>query len=162
MKNLFMLNAHAGRSILDDPLQKYKFRVTLPGMPAGAGFSKMSGMTDEVDVIEYCEGHWTHVHRLPGRDKIEPIELERGMYANKDAEMMLNNTRTNPDMRVTVLFEIANKYGEVRRKYQLAEAWVSKVKLADMDATSGDVAIETMTLQYEYVIGQGSTEFSFH
>ena len=160
--NLFLLKAHAGRSVLDDPLQKYKFRVTLPGMPAGAGFSKMSGMVDEVEVIEYCEGIWTHVHRIPGRDKIEPIVLERGAYANKDAEMMLNTVRTNPNMRSTVLFEIANKYGDIKRSYSLAEAWVSKVELPDMDAVSGEIAIEKMTLQYEYVVGAGSTNFGIN
>lgn len=160
--NLFFLKAHAGRSVLDDPLQKYKFRITLPGMPAGAGFSKMSGMTDEVEVIEYCEGIWTHVHRIPGRDKIEPVVLERGAYANKDAEMMLNTVRTNPNMRSTVLFEIANKYGDVKRSYSLAEAWVSKVELPDMDAVSGEIAIEKMTLQYEYVVGAGSTDFAIN
>ena len=141
LENLFTLDTYAGRSVLDDPLQKYKFRITVPGMPAAAGFSKCSGMTDEVDVIEYCEGMWSHVHRIPGRDKVEPLELERGAYASKDAEYLLYNVRTNPNMRVTMLIEIANKYGSIQRSYSLAEAWVSKVELPDLDALSGDVAI---------------------
>ena len=159
MKNVFSLDVFAGRSVLDDPLQKYKFRLTVPGMPNGAGFSKCSGMTDEVDVIEYCEGMWTHVHRIPGRDKVEPITLERGAYASKDAEYLLYNVRTNPNMRGTMLIEIANKYGTIQRSYSLAEAWVSKVELPDLDALSGDIAIEKMTVQYEYVIGGGGNTF---
>lgn len=160
MKGLFSIDAYASRSVLDDPLQKYRFRITVPGMPAGAGFSKCGGMTDEVDVIEYCEGMWTHVHRIPGRDKVEPIELERGAYASKDAELLLNNTRTNPNMRGTMLIEIANKYAQIKRSYSLAEAWISKVVLPDLDALSGEIAIEKMTVQYEYVIGSGSIDFA--
>ena len=56
-------------------------------------------------------------------------------------------------MRQTMLVEICNRYGVTKRKYQLAEAWVSKVELSDLDATSGDVAIEKMTVAFEYFLG---------
>lgn len=141
------------RSIYDDPLQKFKFQVTMAGMPAGAGFSKVGGTSDEVDVIEYCEGMWDNIHKLPGRNKIGTLDFERGMYASRDAELMLLSTRTNPSMRQTMLVEIKNRYGETKRKYQLAEAWVAKVELSDLDATSGDVAIEKMTVAFEYFLG---------
>ena len=50
--NIFSINALASRSVLDDPLQKFKYKVSISGMPAGAGFSKIGGTSDEVDVIE--------------------------------------------------------------------------------------------------------------
>lgn len=153
MQNPFVLKAEASRSIYDDPLQKFKFQVTMAGMPAGAGFSKVGGTSDEVDVIEYCEGMWDNIHKLPGRNKIGTLDFERGMYASRDAEIMLLATRTNPSMRQTMLVEIKNRYGETKRKYQLAEAWVSKVQLSDLDAKSGDVAIEKMTVAFEYFLG---------
>lgn len=159
LKETFLLDAHAGRSMHDDPLQKYRFRLTVSGMPAGAGFSKVSSFTDEVDVIQYCEGMWTHIHKVPGRDKITEITLERGAYANKDAEKLMLATRTNPDVRSTMILEIMSKYMKVMRTYQFAEAWISKVELPDLDALSGDIAIEKMTVQFEYLIGTGSTAF---
>jgi len=149
----FSIKAYAGRSVLEDPLQKFKFKVSISGFPPGAGFSKVGGTSDEVDVIEYCEGMWDNIHKLPGRNKIGTLDFERGEYANRDMEQALLNTRTNPDMRQTMLVEICNRYGDVKRKYQLAEAWVSKVELSDLDATSGDVAIEKMTVAFEYFLG---------
>lgn len=106
MQNPFVMKAEASRSINDDPLQKFKFQVTMAGMPAGAGFSKVGGTSDEVDVIEYCEGMWDNIHKLPGRNKIGTIDFERGMYASRDAELMLLATRTDPSMRQTMLVEI--------------------------------------------------------
>ena len=151
--NIFSINALASRSVLDDPLQKFKYKVSISGMPVGAGFSKVGGTSDEVDVIEYCEGMWDNIHKLPGRNKIGTIDFERGMYASRDMEKLLLATRTNPNMRQTMLVEICNRYGVTKRKYQLAEAWVSKVELSDLDATSGDVAIEKMTVAFEYFLG---------
>ena len=75
------------------------------------------------------------------------------MYASRDAELMLLATRTDPSMRQTMLVEIRDRYGNTKRKYQLAEAWVSKVEISDLDATSGDVAIEKMTVAFEYFLG---------
>ena len=55
--NIFKLKAHAmARTVANDPLQKYMFRVTIPGLPSGLGFSKVSGLVSEMGVTEYPQG----------------------------------------------------------------------------------------------------------
>lgn len=148
----FVLKAHAARSTVLDPIQKFKFRLTVPGLPVGIGFQKVSGLTEEVGVTEYEEGGFAYSHKLPGRPKVGEVTAERGSYSDKSFQNLLKATLTNPSMRTTVIFEQLDRYGNTARMYKLAEAWVSKWEGSDADASSDDVAIEKLTIQFEYFL----------
>lgn len=147
-----MIKAFAARTIANDPLQKFMFRVTIEGLPTGLGFQKVGGLSREVGVVEYLEGLYQHTHKLPGREKVGEVTLERGSYANKDLEALYKKVLTNPEIRSTVTIEILDRFGATKRTYKLAEAWVSKWEGSDLDATSDDVAIEKLTVQFEYFL----------
>ena len=149
---LIAIKAFAARTTSVDPLQKFKFRLTVPGLPSGIGFQKVSGLTHEVGVTEYDEGGFDYTHKLPGRQKVGEVTAERGSYADNSFQDLLKQTLTNPSMRNTVIFEQLNRYGETVRTYKLAEAWVSKWEGSDADASSDDVAIEKLTIQFEYFL----------
>lgn len=149
---LVSINAFAARTTSVDPLQKFKFRLTIPGLPSGIGFQKVSGLSQEIGVTEYDEGGYAYTHKLPGRPKVGEVTAERGSYADKSFQNLLQQTLTNPDMRNTIIFEQLNRYGEAVRTYKLAEAWVSKWEGSDFDASSDDVAIEKITIQFEYFL----------
>lgn len=151
MKNNFFMTAHAARTASLDPLQKYYFRVTIPGLPAEIGFTKVSGLDYEVGVTEYSEGGYPYAHKIPGKPKVGEITCERGMYTG-DTVMydLVKATLTNPDFRQTVTIEHIDRFGRVAQTYKLAECWASKWEADDFDAESDDVSIETITLQYEY------------
>jgi phage tail-like protein len=146
------LKVHASRTIANDPLQKYKFRVTIPGLPAGLGFQKVNGLSREVAVIEYIEGLYPYTHKLPGRETVQPITLDRGMYASKELEDIYKRILTDPSVRNTMVIEILDRFGESKRQFKLAEAWVSKWVGSDLDAASDDVAIEQITVVFEYFL----------
>ena len=137
------------RTFANDPLQKFMFRVTIPGLPTGIGFQKVGGLTREVGVVEYLEGLYQYTHKLPGREKVGEVTLERGAYASKDLENLYKSILGTNGNRVTVVIEILNRFGETKRSYTLEDAWVSKWEGSDLDASSDDVAIEKMTLQFE-------------
>ena len=143
------IKAHAARTFANDPLQKFMFRVTIPGLPTGIGFQKVGGLTREVGVVEYLEGLYEYTHKLPGREKVGEVTLERGAYASKELEDLYKSILAPNGNRVTVTIEILNRFGETKRSYTLEDAWVSKWEGSDLDATSDDVAIEKMTLQFE-------------
>lgn len=147
-----MIKAFAARTIANDPLQKFMFRVTIPGLPAGLGFQKVGGLTREVGVVEYLEGLYQYTHKLPGREKVGEVTLERGSYATKELETLYKKVLTDSNIRNTVIIEILDRFGNTKRTYKLAEAWVSKWEGSDLDATSDDVAIEKLTLQFEYFL----------
>jgi phage tail-like protein len=149
-KLLGIINAMAmPRTLAEDPLQKFMFRVTIPGLDSKIGFQKVGGLSREVEVVEYLEGTFPLAHKLSGREKVGEIVLERGMFEDAGLEGYYKKILTDPTIRSTVTIEFLDRQGAVRRKYTLKEAWASKWEGSDADATSSDVAIEKVTLQYE-------------
>lgn len=140
------------RTYANDPLQMFKFRVSMPGLPAGMGFQKVSGLTREIGVVEYDEGGYSHTHKLTGKEQGGEVTLEKGMFANTDLEEIYKRSLNSPDYRTTVIIEQLDKFGKVARSWTLAEAWVSKWEGSELDATSEDVAIESITIQFEYYL----------
>lgn len=140
------------RTYANDPLQMFKFRVSMPGLPAGMGFQKVSGLTREIGVVEYDEGGYSHTHKLTGKEQGGEVTLEKGMFANADLEEIYKRSLNSPDYRTTVIIEQLDKFGKVARSWTLAEAWVSKWEGSELDATSEDVAIESITIQFEYYL----------
>jgi phage tail-like protein len=140
------------RTYANDPLQMYQFRVSMPGLPAGMGFQKVSGLAREIGVVEYDEGGYSHTHKLTGKEQGGEVTLEKGMFANADLEAIYKRSLNNPDYRTTVIIEHLDKFGKVARSWTLAEAWVSKWEGSELDATSEDVAIEKITIQFEHYL----------
>jgi phage tail-like protein len=149
--NPFVLMAHAARTSSEDPLQKFKFRVTIPGIPSKIGFQKVTGLSKEINVVEYDESAFEYTHKLPGKTSFGEVTMERGMFADSS---MLDQMKviTNPDFRTTMIIQLCDRFGNAKRTWKLAEAWISKWEGSDLDSTSDDVAIETITVQYEYLL----------
>jgi phage tail-like protein len=133
-------------------LQKFKFRVSIPGLPTGIGFQKVGGLTKEVGVVEYIEGMYAYTHKLAGKEKVSEVTLERGMYASKELEDLYKKTLEDASYRNVVIIEILDRFGNAQRTFKLAEAWVSKCEGSDLDSGSEDVAIEKLTVQFEYFL----------
>lgn len=140
------------RTVANDPLQKFMFKVTVPGLTDGINFQKVSGLSREVAVVEYLEGMYQHAHKLAGREKFADITLERGSYTSQALMEEFKQVLTNPARRQTIIIQIMDRFGEVQREYKLAEAWITKWEESDLDASSDDVAIEKITVTYEYMI----------
>ena len=146
------LNAMASRTMEADPLQSFMFKVSIPGLPTGVGFQKIGGLSREVEVVEYLENMYQHTHKLPGRESVGEVTFERGMYADDYLQTLYEKVFTNKNVRNTVVIRITDRFGKIRREFKCAEAWFSKYECADLDATSSDVIIETMTMVFEYFL----------
>lgn len=56
VKDMFLMKARAmARTIDQDPLQSFMFKVQISGLPTGVGFQKVGGINREVAVVEYLE-----------------------------------------------------------------------------------------------------------
>ena len=146
------LNAMASRTMEADPLQSFMFKVSIPGLPTGVGFQKIGGLSREVEVVEYLENMYQHTHKLPGRESVSEVTFERGMYADDYLQTLYEKVFTDKNVRNTVVIQITDRFGKIRREFKCAEAWFSKYECADLDATSSDVIIETMTMVFEYFL----------
>lgn len=153
LKDVITTKAHAmARTFEKDPLQSFMFRVQIAGLPTGVGFQKVAGLSREVAVVEYLENMYSHTHKLPGRESVGEITLERGMYADDQLQKMYEAIFNKSSTRSTVVIQVCDRFGNVRREFQLAECWFSKYECGDLDATSDDVIIETLTMQFEYFL----------
>lgn len=140
------------RSRINDPLLKHKYLVSIPGLPTGVGFAKVSGLTDEVGVVEYNEGGYSSTHKLAGRQKVSAVTLERGMFNTTEMYDLYKKSLSDENYRTTVTITLQDNGGKAQRTWKLAEAWVSKWEGTDFDASSEDVAIEKITIEFEYYL----------
>lgn len=150
--NKFMLPVEAARTASEDPLQQFKFRVSIPGIPSTIGFQSVSGLSEETEVVEYMESGFRHTHKLPGKHSVGEVKLERGMFADASMQEVYHDALTNPDFRNTMIIQLLDRFGEAKRTWKLAEAWVSGWEGSDLDTDSSDVAVETLTVQFEYFL----------
>ena len=153
LKEAITTKAYAmARTMESDPLQSFMFKVQINGLPTGVGFQKVSGISREVAVVEYLENMYDHTHKLPGRESVGEITFERGMYADDHLQKLYAKIFNNKSARSTVTLQICDRFGNKRREFQMAECWFSKYEVGDLDATSDDVIIETLTMQFEYFL----------
>ena len=152
LKDVITTKAYASRTIEQDPLQSFMFKVQIGGLPTGVGFQKVGGLSREVAVVEYLENMYEHAHKLPGRESVGEVTFERGMYADDYLQTLYEKVFTDKNVRNTVVIQITDRFGKIRREFKCAEAWFSKYECADLDATSSDVIIETMTMVFEYFL----------
>lgn len=149
-----MLKVYAmARTTISDPLLKYKYTVTIEGLPTVLGFSKVSGLKRDITTIEYAEGGSKHTRKLQGKEKVEPITLERGIYAgSNELYGQYQKTFNNPDNRTTVTISLLDKVGAVARTWILGEAWFKMWESPELDAVSEEVAVEKVTVEFEYFV----------
>lgn len=144
------VNAMA-RTFASDPLQKFNFSITIDGLPAAVGFQKIGGLSREIGVATYSEAGYNAEHKLKGRQVGGQLTCERGAYASKELEKLFKDALTdkNHPKRKDISIRLLDRDGAVRRAWRAAGCWVSKWEIDDLDATSDDVIIEKLTIEYE-------------
>ena len=145
-----------------DPFRKFKFRVKLNNQLV-AGLTKCSALTVSVESKDFRTGEMDSFrHKLPGLVTFEPITLEQGVTNDKTFELWAtamsnylakkgaDSEKTPNDFRKDVDIEIYNLNNEKVKAYRLYNCWVSKyTAVPDLDASSGDVMIQTLVLENE-------------
>ena len=133
----------------NDPLRNIRFRVEIDGEEA-MGFSEVSGLSTETDVIEYREGTELPVLRkLPGLTKYTNITLKRGITGSIDLWQWRKQIMDGDIQRKTVRIIVLDEAGNDRAVFVIREAWPAKYEASDLDASGNEVAIETLELAHE-------------
>src|SRR5210317_2245751 len=85
------------RPVISDPLRNFKFRVTIEPPSGGTlstlmdgvanlGFSVVSGLTVQNEMIAYREGGMnTHPHKMVGQSDYGPVTLTKGVFNGQDS-----------------------------------------------------------------------------
>jgi len=132
------------------PLPKFHFQVQWGG--TNIGFTEVSGLDVETEVIEYRQGASPEYHKIkmPGMTKFTNITLKRGTFAN-DNEFYnwWNSVKLNTIERRDLTISLLNESHEPVVVWKVKNAWPSKVTSTDLKADDSQVAIETLELVHE-------------
>jgi phage tail-like protein len=137
------------------PLPKFHFRVEWGG--AKIGFSEVSGLSVEIDVVEYREGSSPEFHKIkmPGMQKFGNITMKRGIFqGDNDFFKWWNTVALNTIERRDVTISLLNENHEPVAVWKIKNAWPSKVQSTDLKSDDNGVAIETIELAHEGLVMQ--------
>jgi phage tail-like protein len=135
----------------NDPYGQFNFQVELEGIPIQAGFSEVSGLSTDTNIIEYREGGEKAgtARKLPGLMKYANIVLKRGWTKDKALwewrKTVIDGLTKRHNGAITLLDE--NRQPAMRWKFH--EGWVSKWEGPALNAKTSEVAIETMEIAHE-------------
>ena len=134
----------------NDPYKNFKFRVEIDGVTS-AGFSEVTGLSTEVDCIEYREGGDFLSRKLPGRAKYGNITLRRGVTKSSELQdwhkNILNGVADRRDGFVILLDDDLTP--AVRWKF--FNAFPRKWEGPSFNAKGNEVAIESLELCCERI-----------
>ncbi len=134
----------------DYPLPKFHFQVDWGG--TRIGFTEVSGLEVETEVIEYREGNSPEYHKLkmPGMQKYGNITMKRGIFAgDNDFYAWWNTVALNTIERRDLTISLLNESHEPVVVWKVKNSWVTKVTSTDLKADGNETAIETVEIAHE-------------
>jgi phage tail-like protein len=143
----------------DDPKKNYpipKFHFVLDWGGTRIGFTEVTGLDFETQVIEYRAGDAPLYHKTkqPGLTKYTDITLKRGTFVG-DFEFFQQWQNTfmfqegKATYRRTVTIKLLDEEHKAAITWTVHNAWPSKIQSTDLKADGNEVAIETMVLSHE-------------
>ncbi len=131
-----------------DPLRNYNFILEIDGLES-AGFSEVTGLSFETDVVTYRAGNALNEIKLPGLTKVGDITLKRGLTRNLDLWDWYRTVLNGAVERRSAVIQILNDARETTLRFRLRDAWPRKYAGPVLNASGNDVAIEELVLVTE-------------
>jgi phage tail-like protein len=134
----------------NDPYGQFNFLVELEGVVAG-GFSEVSGLTTDTNIIEYREGNESvgTVRKLPGLMKYNNIVLKRGWTANTKLWEWRKKVIDGKTQRTHGAIILLDEARQEALRWNFTQGWPSKWEGPALNAKTSEVAIETLEIAHE-------------
>jgi len=139
------------------PLPKFHFEVNWGG--TRMGFTEVTGLEFETQVIEYREGNSPvySSHAQPGLKKLSHVTLKRGTVLEdfeffklwRETSKFQESNKIKKVFRRDVTIKLLNEEHQPIISWTLLNAWPTKIQSTDLKADGNEVAIETMELVHE-------------
>jgi phage tail-like protein len=167
------------RGIDKDPIRNFKFAVSFAGVTgeARAGFSRVSGLKDQTEVVEYREGtDRGSPRKLMGQTTYDNIVCERGLTTNtelRDWRLLITNYNKGKDLaaegdvsgagggglgallRREVDIELGDYHAEGAGTTGAAWTWTANaawpigLEIGEFTGDGNDVVVETVEFAHE-------------
>jgi phage tail-like protein len=132
------------------PLPKFHFLVQWGGVRIG--FTEVTGLDMQTEVIEYREGSSPEYHKvkMPGMQKFSNITLKRGtIQGDSDFYIWMNTTSLTVADRRDVIISLLNETHTPVMTWKAKNTFPVKVQASDLKSDGNEVAIETLELAHE-------------
>jgi phage tail-like protein len=134
-----------------DPYRDYNFLVEIDGITQ-AGFQEAGGLDVSTDPIEYREGNDPlHVRKLPGMNKYTAITLKRGITDSDELWKWYRTVVEGKPERRNGSIILLDDTGQEKIRWNFINAWPSKWTGPTFNATSNQVAVESLEITHEEV-----------
>ena len=131
------------------PHGRFRYKVEIDGRKAG-GFSEVTGFDAPVDVMEYREGDMVQTPmKLPGLKKYGNITLKQGLADSMVFYECIAEGVSGAVQRKTITITLLDEEENPAASWQVINAWPTKYTASDFNATSSEVAIETLEIAHE-------------
>lgn len=137
------------------PLPKFHFQVEWGG--SQIGFTEVSGLDIETEVIEYRQGASPEYSKIkmPGMRKFSNITMKRGTFqGDNEFHDWFNTVSLNTIERRDLTLSLLNENHEPVVIWKIKNAFPIKVQSTDLKADGNEVAIETLELAHEGLVIQ--------
>lgn len=132
------------------PLVNFHFSVQWGG--SRIGFSEVSGLSVEHDLIEYRDGASPEFQtiKMPGMRRYSNIILKRGAYkGDNEFFQWLNTVALSQVERRDVTISLLNENHEPVVSWNIRNSWPVALKLGKLNAMKSEIFIERLELAHE-------------
>ena len=139
------------------PVPKFHFEVNWGG--TRMGFTEVTGLDFETEVIEYREGNnpTYNKHKQPGLTKYSNVTLKRGTVLEdfeffklwRETAKFQEGNKVKKNFRRDITIKLLNEEHKPIITWTLENAWPTKIQSTDLKADGNEVAIESMELVHE-------------
>jgi|SRR5580700_3872857 phage tail-like protein len=131
-----------------DPFSQFNFTVEIDGVTQG-GFSEVSGLTMDTNIIEYREGdEVTTVRKLPGLMKYNNIVLKHGII-DTTLYTWRKKVIDGQTQRATGAIVLLDEARKPALRWTFTQGWPSKLEGPALNAKTSEAAVETMEIAHE-------------
>lgn len=135
------------------PLPKFHFLVDWAG--ARIGFTEVTGLTIESEVIEYREGSSPEYSKIkmPGLRKFSNITLKRGVFtADNEYYEWFDKVKLNTHQRRDLTISLLNEEHVPVVIWKVKSAWPVKIQSPDLKSDANEAAIESIEIAHEGLV----------
>lgn len=136
-----------------DPYRAYRFRVEISRIQQG-GFQSVSGLERQCQIEPYREGGVNdYEHQLITLSNYPPLVLKRGLFDNSIWDWH-QDVISGAVERETISVVLLNDSGQDVWRWICVDAYPSKWSGAELEATSNNIATESIEFVHQGLIRQ--------
>ncbi len=141
------------------PLPVYNYKVEIAGV--AIGFSEVSGLSLSVETTTYKESRTEsgisgpRTMRMPAQPTDVTVTLKKGLVLGTSLGNLynwLNQIQINQVEKKDIVVQLSDEKGDAVITWKVINAFPTKLDAPTFDATSNDVAIESLELLADAII----------